>query len=201
MRKQRRRTLASLMALTGLFALALTGTTSTVSAAEPSWGDLDPTFDLLAQQPGFQVGGLGPTGRAIVVYWSGDFGPDARAIVADSHRHGVPVSVLHVPYGYDALREIVGPLGAALAAKGIALDGYRIGDPFDEIAVWGRALDTSADARRVAEDTAADLLPSDLRLTIITSPEASVLMAAGSATLDRADGHRVAFPGRWRLAR
>jgi hypothetical protein len=119
----------------------------------------------------------------------------------DSHRRGVFVNVLHVPYGYDALREIVGSLGTALADRGIALDGYRLGDPFDEVVVWGSAFDTSAEARRVTEDTAADLLPSDLRLTIITSPEALVPMAAGSATLDRADGHRVAFPGRWRLAR
>jgi hypothetical protein len=99
------------------------------------------------------------------------------------------------------LRQIAGPLVESLAEKAIAVDGYGIGDPFDEITVWGMDLERSADARRVAEETAADLLPSDLRLRIVMSPDPLVPMAAGSATLDRADGHRVAFPGRWRLAR
>jgi hypothetical protein len=80
------------------------------------------------------------------------------------------VDVVSVSYSFAELRQIAGRLGEALAAKGINLDGYQIGDPFDKIAVWGSALDESADARRVAEDTAADLLPSDLKLAIVTSP-------------------------------
>ena len=78
--------------------------------------------------------------------------------------------VVSVSYSFDELRKIAGRLGEALEAKGIKLDGYGIGDPFDKITVWGSVLDESADARRVAEATAADLLPWDPKLAIVTSP-------------------------------
>jgi hypothetical protein len=128
------------------------------------------TFDVLAELPGFQVGGLTAEGDEVLVYWKGEFGPEAQAAVEEANRRGVVVNVVSVSYSSDELRKIAGRLGDALAAKGIQLDGYRIGDPFYKITVWGSALDESADARRVAEDTAADVLPSDLKLAIITSP-------------------------------
>jgi hypothetical protein len=181
-----RRTLQALLAA-AVLASATTGAASWVTAGEPLSNDadpestvserersrdalLDPTFDVLAQLPGFQVGGLDPKLDEIVVYWNDEFGPEAQAAVDEADRRGVPVNVVSVSYSYDELREIAGPLVDALAAKGIELEGYRIGDPFDEIAVWGHALDESADARRVAEDTAADTLPSDIKLAIITGP-------------------------------
>ena len=131
-----------------------------------------PIFDALSEQPGFQVGGLDPDQQVngVVVHWKGELGPAAQAIVKDAQRRGIVVTVIGVSYSYDQLREIAGRLGVALSAKGIDLDGYRIGDPFDEIAVWGTDLDTSADARRVAETIAADVLPPGLRLVIVPSP-------------------------------
>ena len=131
-----------------------------------------PIFDALSEQPGFQVGGLDPDSKVngVVVYWKGEFGPGAQAIVEEANRRLVVVDVVSVPYSFDELRKIAGRLGEALAAKGIKLDGYGMGDPFDKITVWGRALDESADARHVAEATAADLLPWDLKLAIVTSP-------------------------------
>jgi hypothetical protein len=146
---------------------------STVSAP-----DLDrerlllPIFDALSEQPGFQVGGLDPDPNVngVVVYWKGEFGPGAQAVVEEAKRRRVVVDIVSVPYSFDELRKIAGRLVDALAAKGITLDGYQIGDPFDTITVWGSALDESADARRGAEDIAADLLPSDLKLAIVTSP-------------------------------
>lgn len=129
-----------------------------------------PTFDVLAELPGFQVGGLAAEGDEVLVYWNGEFGPEAQAAVEEANRRGIVVNVIPVPYSYDQLRKIAGPLIDALAAKGIETEGYTIGDPFDEIAMWGSALDKSAELRRLAEDTAADVLPPDLKLVIITSP-------------------------------
>jgi hypothetical protein len=139
-----------------------------------------PTVDLLSELPGFQVGGLTPEGDEVLVYWKGEFGPEAQAVVEEANRRGIVINVVSVSYSYDELRKIAGPLVEALAAKGIETEGYTIGDPFDTITVWGRDLDESADARRVAEDTAADLLPSDLKFAIITSlgPVTPVLLPA-----------------------
>jgi hypothetical protein len=129
-----------------------------------------PTFDLLSELPGFQDGGLTPEKDEVLVYWKGELGPEARAVVDDASRRGIVVNVVLVRYSLDELREITGRLSKALAAKGIELEGFRVGDPFDTITVWGADLDESAHARRVAEDTAVDLLPSDLKFAIITSP-------------------------------
>ena len=129
-----------------------------------------PTFDLLSVLPGFQVGGLTPEGDEVLVYWNGEFGPEARAIVADANRRGIVVNVIPVPYSFDELRMFAGRLGEALAAKGIDTQGWRLGDPFDAIVMWGPELDQSAELRRLAEETAADVLPPDLRLVIIVSP-------------------------------
>ena len=131
---------------------------------------LSPTFDVLAQLPGFQAGGLEPDVDEMVVYWKGELGPEAQAAVEESNRRGVVANVIPVPYSYDELRRIAGPLIEALVAKGIETAGYTIGDPFDEIAMWGHALDKSPELRRLAEDTAADVLPPDLKLVIVPSP-------------------------------
>ena len=82
---------------------------------------------MLAQLPGFQVGGLDPKVDEIVVYWKGEFGPEAQAAVDEAGLRGVPVNVIPAPYSYDELRTLAGPLVEALAAKGIALDGYQSG--------------------------------------------------------------------------
>jgi hypothetical protein len=148
---------------------------STVSERERHRdGLLDPTFDVLAQQPGFQAGGLDAEVDEIEVFWNDQFGPDAQAAVEEAESRGVAVDVVPVPYSFDELREIAGRLGDALAAEGIELDGYRLGDPFDEVTVLGSALDGSAEARRIAEDTASEVLPPDLRFGIVTSPDALV---------------------------
>jgi heat shock protein HslJ len=144
---------------------------STVSERE-----LLATFDVLSVLPGFQVGGLTPDGDEVLVYWNGEFGPEAQAAVKDASRRGVVVNVIPVPYSSDELRKIAGALGKALAAKGIDLEGYRIGGTFDAIVVWGSDLDESADARRVAEETAADILPADLRFAIERSPPDGVFL-------------------------
>jgi hypothetical protein len=146
------------------------------SASTVSERELLATFDALAELPGFQVGGLTPAGDEVLVYWHGELGPEAKAAVDEASRHGVVVNVISVPYSYDELREIAGPLVEALAAKGIETEGYQIGDPFDVIAVWGTALDGSAEARRAAEEIAADILPPDLRFAIIASPGPAVLL-------------------------
>lgn len=138
---------------------------STVSERE-----LLATFDVLSELPGFQGGGLTPDGDQVLVYWNGEFGPEAQAAAKDANRRGAVVNVIPVPYSFDELRTIASTLGKALAAKGIDLQGHQIGGPFDAIVVWGSDLDASADARRLAEETAADVLPADLRFAIITSP-------------------------------
>jgi hypothetical protein len=147
------------------------------SASTVSERELLATFDVLAELPGFQAGGLSAEGDEVLVYWKGEFGPEAQAAVDEANRRGIVVNVVSVSYSYDELRKIAGPLVEALAAKGIETEGYTIGDPFDTITVWGRDLDESAEARRVAEDTAADLLPPDLRFAIITSPGELVPMS------------------------
>jgi hypothetical protein len=139
---------------------------------------LNPTFDVLSELPGFQAGGLEPDRDEILVYWHGEFGPEAQAAVAEAESRGVPVNVIFVPYSYDQLRKIAGRLVSALSAKGIDIQGRTIGDPFDVITVWGSALDESAELRRLAEDTAADVLPSNLRFAIITSPPTPLLLPA-----------------------
>jgi hypothetical protein len=131
---------------------------------------LSPTFDVLERQPGFQVGGLAPDADEIVVYWKGEFGPEAQAAVDEAKSRGLVVRVIWVPYAFDELRVIAGHLGEALAAKGIEIDGYEIGGPFDQITVWGTALNESAETRRIAEETAAEVLPTDVTLVIITGP-------------------------------
>jgi len=143
----------------------------TPSAETVSEDELLAVFDVLAELPGFQVGGLTPEGDEVLVYWKGELGPEAQAAVDDASRRGIEVNVIRVTYSYDELRAIAGRLGKALEAKGIELQGYEIGDPFDEIAVWGRALDGSAELRRVAEETAADVLPPDLKFAIVPSPD------------------------------
>jgi hypothetical protein len=141
------------------------------SMSAVSEAELLATFDSLAELPGFQGGGLTPEGDEVLVYWNGQFGPEAQATVEEAHRRGVEVNVVPVSYSFDELREMAGSLVEALAAEGIETEGYGIGP--DEIAVWGIALESAA-ARRVAEDTAADLLPSDVRFAIIASPGAVV---------------------------
>ncbi|HET7182923.1 MAG TPA: hypothetical protein VFI15_11885, partial [Candidatus Limnocylindrales bacterium] len=123
-----------------------------------------PVFDALSQEPGFQVGGLDPdlNVNGVLVYWSGEFGPEAQAIVNDAKARGIVVTVISVMYSLDELRTIAGQFGTELAAKGIELDGYRIGDPFDQIVVWGADLDESADARRVAKALATNTFPPGL---------------------------------------
>jgi hypothetical protein len=131
---------------------------------------LDPTFDVLAELPGFQSGGLAPDVDEIVVYWHGEFGPEAQAAAAEAESRGVPVNVIYVPYSLDELRAIAGQLMKALVAEGIQPEGYTIGDPFDEIVLWGDVFDRSPEARSTAEEIAAELFPADLSLTFIPSP-------------------------------
>lgn len=118
----------------------------------------------------------------MLVYWSGAFGPEAKMAVDEASHRGVAVNVVAVPYSYEGLRKIAGPLVEALAAKGIDLEGYRIGDPFDEIVVWGSSLENSSDAKQIARDLAADLLPSDLRLSIVS--ESGDIIGADSRHVD-----------------
>jgi hypothetical protein len=106
----------------------------------------------------------------MVVYWKGELGPEAEAAIKQAGVRGVRVNVVSVPYSYDELREIAGPLADALADEGIELDGYRIGDPFDEIAVWGSDLDESGESRSIAERTAAAILPANVSFSIVASP-------------------------------
>jgi hypothetical protein len=129
-----------------------------------------PTLDLLSELPGFQVGGLALQGDEVFVHWNGEFGPEAQAIVEDANRRGIVVKVIPVPYSIDELHEMAARLGQALAAKGIDIGGWRLGDPVDEIVMWGTELDQSAELRRRAEDIAADVLPPDLKLVIVGSP-------------------------------
>jgi hypothetical protein len=132
---------------------------------------LDPTFDVLEKQPGFQAGGLDPIVDEIVVYWKGQFGPGAQAAVEEANRRGVEVKVIPVSHSYDELRIIAVRLLGALNAKGIEVEGFGIGgDPFDQVSMWGRSLDTSTDTRTVARDIAADVLPTDVRFVITPSP-------------------------------
>ena len=135
-----------------------------------------PVLDALSEQPGFQAGGLDPDQHVngVVVYWKGEVEEAAQAIVRDARRREIAVTVIGVSHSYDELREIAGRLVLALSAKGIELDGYRIGDPYDEIAVWGTDLDTSADVRRVAEAIAADVLPPGLTLAILPAPAPAI---------------------------
>ena len=154
-----------------LGACSSAGAVPAPSESAVSEGDLLATFDVLAELPGFQGGGLTEEGDEVRVYWKGEFGPEAQAAVDEANRRGVVVNVVAVSYSFDELREIAGPLVEALAAKGIQTEGYGVGD--DEIAVWGIALESAA-ARRVAEDIAADILPPNLRFAIIASPGAVV---------------------------
>jgi hypothetical protein len=131
---------------------------------------LTPTFDVLSQQPGFQVGGLDPDVDKIVVYWNAEFGVKAQGAVDEAKSRGVDVEVRTVPYSYEELRVHAGRLVEALAAQKIELEGYRIGDPFDEIAVWGSGLDNSAVEQRTAQDIASRVLPTDLRIVFSATP-------------------------------
>lgn len=176
-------------AAAAIFALATTGPAPRVAAGESLSADshpestlsedglererrLLPTFDLLSELPGFQVGGLDPDPKVngVFVYWNGEFGTEAQAAVEEANRNGIAVNVVSVPHSYDDLLKIAGPLIDALAKVGSQPQGFRIGDPFDEIAVWGSALDQSAEARRIAEESATGILPPDLRFAIVASP-------------------------------
>ena len=145
-------------------------------------GLLDPTFDVLAEQPAFQDGGLDADVDAIVVFWKGEFGTDARAALAEANARGVVVRVVWVPYSYQELREIAGRLVDALGARDIEIEGYATGDPFDTITVWARTLDKSSETRRIAEDTAAEVLPPDMDFVITTS--AGRLVSLDSLQID-----------------
>lgn len=127
------------------------------------------TFDVLSELPGFQVGGLTPEGDEVLVYWHGEFGPQAQAAVNDAARRGIVVNMVAVPYSSEQVRTMATTVGTALGAKGINVEGYRF--DVDAVVVWGTALDASAEARGVAEDIAADILPDDLRFAIERSPE------------------------------
>ena len=136
---------------------------------------LDPTFDVLAALPGFQDGGPHPDRDVIVVYWYGEVGFEARVAIAASEHRGVPVEVISVPYSYDELRVIAGQLIDALAAEGTTVDGHRLGDPFDEIVIWGRDLTGTTENRQAARSVAAQVLPPGL--TVIFEETSSEVIA------------------------
>jgi hypothetical protein len=60
--------------------------------------------------------------------------------------------------------------------------------------MWGSALDKSAELRRLAEDTAADVLPPDLKLVIVPSP--GVLIPADWRDADGGNSTVSAWPAR-----
>lgn len=97
MRRQAKR-IGSLMTVAAVVALAATSSAPLVTAGESMSADsnpdpgvsadvlererrLLPTFDVLSELPGFQVGGLAAEGDSIFVYWNGEFGAEAQAVV------------------------------------------------------------------------------------------------------------------------
>jgi hypothetical protein len=104
-----------LTAAAAVLALATTGPAPRVAAGESLSADspestlsedglererrLLPTFDLLSELPGFQVGGLDPDPKVngVFVYWNGEFGTEAQAAVEEANRNGIAVNVVPFP--------------------------------------------------------------------------------------------------------
>lgn len=131
---------------------------------------LDPTFDQLAELPGFQDGGLHAEDDVIVVYWAGEVGPEAQAAIDASEARGVPVEVIPVPYSHQELRVFAGQVIEAAEREGIVLEGYRLGGPFEEIVVWGSVLDEDPRVQQTLETLASEVLPPELELVVEPSP-------------------------------
>src|SRR6218665_3007417 len=125
---------------------------------------LNPTFDQLGSLPGFQDGGLDTTGERIFVYWKGEIDVEAKRIADESAARGVPVDFIPVDYSYEELRVIAGKIVRTLEAEGFELEGYTLGNPFDEITLLSDELPQSSQLQLRATTAVDSVLPQGLRL-------------------------------------
>lgn len=125
--------------------------------SEPESG-LPPVFQELVSLPGAVGGGPGDDSGELELYWWGDLGPEAQALIDRVEADGFVTEVLMVAHSPDEFRADATRLVGALLEAGLVVDGWGPNRMHDTIELMGPTISTDPKAQAQVLEIAESVL-------------------------------------------